>query len=463
MKRLSGLDTLMLAAESDAMPLHMMAILVLDPSTVPGGYSFDRLRDFIADRLPIVPPLRRRVVEVPAHLGRPAWVDVGDVDITQHVLPATLDAPATARELAAFAARIDEVPLPRDRPLWQMHVVDGLADGNVAVVAKVHHALMDGSAGMEFMASLFSLEPEPGEAPAVDVAPPDRVPSAVELLVRSVPEIATRPLRAVPLLGQTAAGLTRAARRMLSPKTATPAPVALAPKVPWSGPVTSRRNIAYTSVPLDDVKRMAKDNDVKVNDVVLSLFGGALRRYLLARDVLPERSLVAAVPVSTRGDGDLGGNAVTAVFVTLGTDLDDDNDRLQVVHDHSRGARELFEQLGADTLTDWTEVFSPAVIAAGAGLLLGGGLLARLPAICNAIVSNVPGPPVDLYFGGARLEALHPLGPILHGPAINVTVVSTRDTIGFGIVSCPDLVPDAWDVVDFIEQEYTACREQTAS
>jgi WS/DGAT/MGAT family acyltransferase len=229
--------------------------------------------------------------------------------------------------------------------------------------------------------------------------------------------------------------------------------------VPWSDRLTSRRNIAYTSVPLDDVKRTAKNADVKVNDVVLSLFAGALRRYLVARDALPRRSLVAAVPVSTRDGGDLGGNALAAVFVALGTDLDDPGERLQAVHATSKGARDLFDAMGAEGLLEWIGVFAPATIAAGASVLLERGLLARLPSICNTIVSNVPGPPVDLYFGGARLDALHPLGPILQGPAINLTVLSTRDTIGFGLVSCPDLVPDLWEIVDAIEAEFEEYRE----
>ena len=187
---------------------------------------------------------------------------------------------------------------------------------------------------------------------------------------------------------------------------------------------------------------------------MLSIFGGALRRYLQARHALPASALVAGVPVSVQGDGDLGGDRLSAMFVTLGTETADPMERLQIVHAHATGARELQEALGGETLLDWTEVFVPAVFSLGAKLLIDRKLLARMPALCNAIVSNVPGPPMTVYLGGARLLAVHPLGPIFHGPAINLTVVSARDTIGFGLLSCPDLIPDLWELVDAIHAEF---------
>jgi WS/DGAT/MGAT family acyltransferase len=261
-------------------------------------------------------------------------------------------------------------------------------------------------------------------------------------------------MRLAPVLGRTLSGFARASVRIVRGRRRTStSSVVPAPRVPWSGEITPRRSVAYTSVPLDDVKRIAKDADVKVNDVVLSIFGGALRRYLLTRDALPDSPLVAGVPVSLRDDGDLGGNALSAMFVTLGTDTADPIERLHVVHEHATGARELHEAIGGETILEWTEVFAPAVFSLGANLLIDRKLLARMPAMCNAIVSNVPGPPITLYFGGARLIAVHPLGPIFHGPAINLTVVSARDTIGFGLLSCPELVPDVWDIVDAIRAE----------
>jgi WS/DGAT/MGAT family acyltransferase len=205
---------------------------------------------------------------------------------------------------------------------------------------------------------------------------------------------------------------------------------------------------------LDDVKRIAKDNDVKLNDVVLALFGGALRRYLVKHNSLPEAPLVAGVPVSMRDDGDLAGNnELSAIFVSLGTDVEDPQQRLQAVHEHATQAKELHDAMGAAGLAGWTAVFAPAIVSLGAQLLIDRKLLARLPVLCNTIVSNVPGPPVTLYFGGARLTALYPLGPIFHGPGINLTIVSSRDTIGFGLLSCPDLVPDLWELVDTIYDE----------
>jgi WS/DGAT/MGAT family acyltransferase len=454
MKRLSGIDGALLAAETRVAPFHMMAILRLDPSTVPGGYSFEKLRDFIASRLALVPPLRYRLVQTPLHLASPVWAELADVDVSRHVKRAALPAPGGPKELSEFTARLAEHPLDRRLPLWEMYVVEKVADDEIAIVAKVHHALMDGVAGMAFMASLFSLEPEIPELPPAAPAEHDRIPSGAELVARSVPVLASSAMRLAPVLGRTLSGFARASVRIVRGRRRTStSSVVPAPRVPWSGEITPRRNVAYTSVSLDDVKRIAKDADVKINDVVLSIFGGALRRYLLTRDALPDSPLVAGVPVSLRDDGDLGGNALSAIFVTLGTDTADPIERLHVVHEHATGARELHEAIGGETLLEWTEVFTPAVFSLGANLLIDRKLLARMPAMCNAIVSNVPGPPITLYFGGARLIAVHPLGPIFHGPAINLTVVSARDTIGFGLLSCPELVPDVWDIVEAIRAE----------
>lgn len=455
MRRLAGLDTAMLTAEAQGLPVHATAMLTLDPASVPGGYSFERMGEFIGSRLALVPPLRRQLVEVPLGLGRPVWIEV-EVDLGAHVHRATVPAPGGPRELATFAARVHEEPLPRDRPLWQMHLVEGLADGRIAVVAKVHHALMDGAAGMEFMATFFSTEPTPPEDGDARAAA-ERKPGPAELLVRSVPEMATRPLRAVPAFASTLVGVGRVAGRMLRRRAPRPRSRAFpAPHVPWSRPLTPHRSAAYTTVPLDEVRRVAKDHDVTVNDVVLATFGGALRRYLEARSALPERSLVAGVPVAVRDDGADGANVVSLMFATLGTDVEDRIDRLAAVHRYSRAARDLHDAFGRHALLTWTDVFAPWMFALAARFAVDSHVLTRLPQICNAVVSNVPGPPVTLYFGGARLEQVLPLGSIVDGIAINLTVVSAHDTIGFGLVSCPDLVDDLWAIAHEIEREHAS-------
>jgi diacylglycerol O-acyltransferase len=452
MKRLGGLDAAMLEVEKGGLPVHATAMLTLDPSTVPGGYSFERMFEFIGARLALVPPLRRRLVEVPFGIGRPVWVEAS-VALDEHVHRSAVARPGGPRELAAYASRVHEETLPRDRPLWQMHVVEGLADGRIAIVAKVHHALMDGVAGMQFMAAFFSTEPD-AEQLTCEPPQPERVPGGAELLARSLPEIATRPVRAAAVIGQTLIGAGRVAERIPRMHLRSQDRVLPAPHVPWSAPLTSRRSAAYTTLPFDEVHRVAKNGDVTVNDVVLATFGGALRRYLDARGALPGRSLVAAVPVSVRDNGATGANAVSLIFVTLGTDVADPGRRLALVHLHARGARELHDAFGGTELLSWTDVFAPMAFALGARVVFESKLLTRLPLLCNAVVSNVPGPPLTLYFGGARLEGLFPLGPIVDGIAINLTVVSSHDTIGFGLVSCPDLVDDLWAITREIEREH---------
>jgi WS/DGAT/MGAT family acyltransferase len=431
-------------------------VLALDPSTVPGGYTFDKLRDFIGSRLTLVPPLRRRLIEGAFGLGQPAWVAVG-VEIDEHVRRASVPAPGGRSELADFAARLHEEPLPRDRPLWQMHVVEGLADDRIAIVAKVHHALMDGVMGMEFMASLFSLEPDAGVPALSPSARVDRVPGTAKMLARSFPDIALRPLRLVPALGGTIHGAARVSCRAIGQRRSRmPGPVVPAPRVPWSAAMTSRRTVAFTSVPLDQTRRIAKDLDASVNDVVLATCGGALRHYLLARGALPERSLLAAVPVSVRDGGGPAANLVSLMVVTLGTDVEDRRDRVKVVHQHARASRGLHEAFGDQRLMAWVGAIAPGLISLGAKLIFESHLLARMPSLWNVVVSNVPGPPMTLYFGGARLEAIYPLGPVVEGAAVNLTVVSTREAIGIGLVSCPDLITDLWEIADAIEREHTA-------
>jgi len=430
-----------------------MAVMLLDPATVPGGYSFAGLREFVADRLGGIPPFRQKLVPVPMGVGRPRWVDV-DVNVDNHVHRVIFYGGGLP-ELAGFVAELEPAPLDRDIPLWSMHVVEGLDDDVIAVVAKVHHALMDGVGGMQFMASMYALTPTP--EPVVLVGDnQESTPPPWERILLALPEIASAPVRVTR-------ALVSSARAVLRIRDAFRADQSLerpdsAPHMRWNDPLGATRKVAFASLPLDAVKDVGRATGATVNDVVLAVLGGASRSYLQTRGELPDRALVAAVPVSVRRSNEYVNevaNAVTLMFSSIGTDIADPLARLKAVHASADGAKHLQDAIGPDAFLQWLEAPSPLVIAAAARLYVGLHLASRAPAIVNLLVSNVPGPPVTLYFGGARLLALYPLGPVYDGVGLNVTVVSSVDTIGFGFVTCPDVLSDVDALAAGLREEFT--------
>jgi diacylglycerol O-acyltransferase / wax synthase len=482
MRRAGPLDAAFFGLEAPGHPLHGMAIMVLDPATVPGGYSFARLRRFIASRLPGIPPLRQRSVLMPMSLARPGWVDTS-VEIADHVIRHERTG-ATLRDVASYAARLAPSPLDRTKPLWTMHVIEGLEDGTIAIVAKVHHSLMDGVAGMDFLANMFSLQPEANAIAEVDGGT-RRVPKFATRLVLTVPELLTTPVRfTTALLGAGQAGwrLESLARRQGSLSLPRP------PRMRWNGELGDRRTVALASVSLAEVKDISHATGTTVNDVVLSLIGGACRTYLANHRELPTEPLVAVVPVSTHDTGpkqqsydttvgdessrtgegttrsrrrpsvSKAANAVSLLLSTLATDVSDPLERLIVVHKAMVRAKALHDALGADTLTQWLAVTNPLMLGAVARIYLGLGVAAHAPLAANVLVSNVPGPPVPLYFGGARLLGLYPLGPIYDGVGVNVTVISCENALGFGIVSSPEVLDDSDVLAGHIGGELTALR-----
>lgn len=455
-QRLSGLDAAFLAAETAECPLHVMAAMVLDPTTVPGGYSFEGFRRHMGERLGLVPPLRRRLVTTPLGLPRGVWVDEPHLDLEYHLRSAVLPAPGGPRELAAFVAGIAERRLDRSRPLWEMHVVEGLEQGHVAVVAKLHHALMDGVAGMEFMASLFTLEPE-ARRPEVEPAPVQPRAGSFELARSALAELALRPVALVRAAGETAWAVLRTSRWVLRAGGGATLPFT-APHADFGSVATSRRAMAFASISLDDVREVRDCLDATVNDIVLAVLGGALRRCL--DGALPAAPLVAAVPVSVHGGGRPDpANAVSLMFATIGTDLDDPRARLEAIHRETERGKQLHAAIGGDTLLDWLDLLWPPLLSLTARIYVALHLAERVPPACNLLVSNVAGPPVTLFIGGARLVALYPFGPLYDGMGLNVTVLSCEGSLNFGLVASPDGLPGLWDIAAAIPDALTELRK----
>jgi WS/DGAT/MGAT family acyltransferase len=444
MERLSGLDSAFLWSETPSMHLHVAMAAVLDTSTMPEPYSFDGLKRFVAGRLLAVPTVRRRAVEVPFRLNHPVWVEDPHLDLDYHIRRHAVPSPGGERELAELTAAIVGVGLDRARPLWEIHVIEGLADGNVALVGKIHHAAVDGVSGAELFVHLFDLSPDDGTAeppPAVD---PEHIPSDVELVVHALASQVRRTVGLPALVGRTARTIGQLVQRRRDDDAVVGALPLTAPRTPWNGAVTPHRTVAFASVALADVKEVKNAFGVTVNDVVLALVSAATRRYLLDRGALPDASLVAMCPVSVRTEDQQGAhdNRVSAMFVHLGTDVADPDDRVRAIARATRGAKEDHHAVGARFLQSWAEHAAPSTFALATRVYSRLNLADRHRPIYNVIVSNVPGPPFPLYLSGARLVSAYPLGPIMEGAGLNVTVLSHDGVIDVGFSACAELVPE---------------------
>lgn len=449
-ERLTGLDASFLYLETPTLHLHVVMAAVLDPSTVPGGYSYRRLRRHVEHRLALAPVFRRRLRQVPLGLDHPLWVDDPDFDIDNHLRRIALPSPGGVHELAELTADVAGRPLPRDRPLWELWVVEGVEGGRVAVVAKMHHSTVDGATGAELLGVLLDVEPRPPDDRPVPATPEAGVaPSDAELVCRALVTRAVRPLdlvRTAWRTGQSLLGIQRIRRRATSGGRA--ALPLTAPRTSLNATIGGRRRVAFAAIGLPDVRRLKDHAGTTVNDVVLAVAAGALRRYLLAGDELPDRPLVSVVPVSVAPEvaPRRGTNKLSAMFVPLPTQEADPMARLRAVHEATRGAKEEHRALGARALQDWSQHATPAVFALAARLYTGSHLAERHRPIANLVISNVPGPRFPLYLGGAELLAGFPLGPVMDGMGLNITIMSYREILYWGLVGCARAVPRIGDL-----------------
>jgi WS/DGAT/MGAT family acyltransferase len=376
-----------------------------------------------------------------------------DFDLDAHLHRMTVPAPGGDKETAELVADILSRKMDRSRPLWEMYVVEGRKDGLIGIVSKVHHSTIDGVTGANMMAELFDLEPDapPRTEKSADAWEPERKPSEVELVGRALLDTVGRPFGVVKLVPGTLLGAAKLINRRGRGAVGMPAPFT-APRTSFNATITPHRSVAFTSVPLEDIKTVKNAFGVKVNDVVIAVCSGALRRYLADRDELPDRSLIAAIPVSVhdRSDPDSGTTKVSFMFSSLASDVDDPGERLRLIAETNEGAKADHELVGANLLQNWAEHAAPNTFSLAARLYSGLRLSDRHPVVHNLVISNVPGPPIPLYFNGAKLKVLHPLGPVMDGAGLNVTVLSNMDTIGFGFIAARELMPELWDLSDAI-------------
>ncbi|MFN8053604.1 MAG: wax ester/triacylglycerol synthase family O-acyltransferase [Acidimicrobiales bacterium] len=447
MDRLSSSDAWFLDVESTTVPMHVTGLLLLDPSTAGSDWSPERLRRNVGAKLAAIASLRRVLVEVPLGIDHPTWRPVVP-DIDEHVRHRTAPGHRTGRP-GAVMSEFATTPLPRDRPLWEALVIDGLDDDRVAFAIKVHHAIADGVTGLELLTEILDLSPEPTPAPdpgiPTDVAAP---PAAANTLAAALAHRAVTPLRPVRAAAGLATAAGRLAARTARGGTDRAAHPLGAPRTPFNGTLTERRTVAFGQLPLADFKHVARAADVTVNDVVLAAVTFTLRRSLQRSRRLPDRALICSVPVSTHGDtGSKSANQVSDLFVPLPVHLDEPLERLRVVHDGCIEAKALHSALGASVIGDLVELLPAASLRLGARIYSQAGLADRFAPIHNVIVSNVAGPPVPLYLEGAEVEGLYPFGPLVEGTGVNITVFSNAGRMNVGVITCPDLLPRPGTIV----------------
>jgi diacylglycerol O-acyltransferase / wax synthase len=447
-ERLSGLDASFLYMETPTLHMHVAMTVMFNPQTIPGGYSFPAIRKLISERIRLAPVFSRRLVEVPFRLGHPIWVDDPQFEIDNHLRRAALPSPGGIEELAEFAGDVISRQLNRDRPLWEIWIVEGLEDGNVGLVAKMHHSTVDGVSGAELLGILFDLEPSPQDQP---VAPQEhhdgRIPSGPELMSQAIVTRMLRPFGVTKMICRTGTSLAGIRRvRQLEPVTGKGALPLTAPRTSFNVAISGRRRVAFAAASLGDVKRLKNMLGTTVNDVVLAMATGALRTYLNAGNEVPEHPLVSVVPVSVTPDDTTvkGSNKISGLFVALPVAEDDPLERLRLIREGTRGAKDEHQALGATTLQDWAEHATPNVFALAARLYTRMRLADKHRPIANLIISNVPGPDFPLYLGGAEMLAGFPLGPVMDGMGLNITIMSYRGTLYWGLVSCARAIPDLW-------------------
>jgi WS/DGAT/MGAT family acyltransferase len=483
LRQLTSLDAQFLAIESQTHYGHVGSLVVVDPSTRESGeLRIEDLHELLSERLHLLPVMTWRLAEVPFGLDRPYWIEDPSFDLEYHLRELALPAPGDDRRLAEQVARIASRHLDRSRPLWELYLIQGLEQGRCAILTKMHHAMIDGMSGAEVMGVLYDLEPGGREIPPPDLDQQAGIamePGSLEMLGRGLAALPLQPLRIARRLPSTLPYLDVAPSLLGLPGAETISRYAAharnviggggdgeiverprhrAPHTPFSGRISAHRRFSFGSLSLETVKQIKNELGVKVNDVVVGLCAGAVREWLLANDALPAEPLLAQIPVSVRTEEQAGtyGNRISVMIVPIPTDEPDPVQRVRRAHDAMSAAKERHSAMPAELLQDVANFIPPAINARAARVALQLGTQQRMRPLYNLVISNVPGPPFPLYLGGAEVKANYPVSVVTDGAGLNITVMSYRDSMDFGLIADREQVPEIWDLIAALERDLAA-------
>jgi len=455
MRRLRAIDAAFLYTETAAAPMHAAAVQIFEPAAS-GEDFFQGFRTHLRERLPLLPHLHEHLHETPLGFDHPVWVADTSVDLSRHLHLDRLPAPGSLAQLSRFCEQLYPRLMDRSRPLWEYTVIEGLERGRVAVFGKAHHACLDGMGAQATFETMFS------RTPAIEPAPRtheqhEPEPGALALLRDAFAHLREQPsrsLRALPDLVKAAWTLSgRAWERRGGPGT---------PHTRFNAQVSEHRRFEVASFSLAKVRAIARAERVSVNDVVMAMCGGALRSYLAERHELPPEPLIAFAPVSLRSKDDASANnQVFGMLSSLATDVAEPIARLRAVHDSSRDAKALVEELRAVAPEDFAIPGAAALIPALVQLAMALHLPERTP-FCNVTISNVPGISHPVYMRGARMVAEYPMSIVTNGMALNMTVMGIEDALDFGLVACARAVPDLDALRDALVESYRELEKAAA-
>lgn len=456
MSRLSALDAYFLYLETAETPMHIGSLTIFGPGGGSEEGLFERFRDHTVAQFDLLPSYRRWPRTMPLAIDHPVWVDAYNIDLDYHIRHVALPRPGTMEQLRNLVAELHTILLDRRRPLWQYYFIEGLEGGRFAVYVKVHHADMDGVAGMGTLPFVYDFSPDPPRlrphSTRVSKTEPPDLPALIGTAFADFLRQGLRLVTSLPAAARTVAKLARNPGRDMRYLVGV---VRDTPKTIFNTSISGHRSFGTASVSLSEVKAVAKARGATINDIVLAISAGALRHYLHDRGALPDAPLTAAVPASLRQPDDSRlNNQVMFTLCKLATDVTEPLRRLAAIKVSSQDAKGLFADVKEVLTTDISIIGVPIVVTGVARFVGTTGAADLLPAIANVIISNVPGPRLPMYLSGVAAVHYFPISIPYHGCALNITVQTYLDNLECGVIACRTVVPDAQVIADFLVEEF---------
>lgn len=445
MKALGPVDQLFLLIERRQQPMHVAGLQLFSIPEDAGDDYMQQVAEHMRSHTRFQAPFNQRVV---TRLGRPYWDEDPHLDLEHHLRHEALPRPGRIRELLALVSAEHSNPLHRERPLWEVHLIEGLSERRFAIYSKVHHAMMDGISAMRLGTRALSTDPNKRDMPPVwAIEPRQRAPRPDDDTLDAA-GAASRLLQGVQKQLSTVPTVLREVIKLSQKEKRDPDYVSIfqAPQCMLSEHITGSRRFAAQSYSLSRLKAISKLYGATLNDTVLAVCGGALRSYLLSHNALPDQPLIAMVPVSLRQDESAGGNQIAMVLANLGTHVADAAERMRLVRASVQEAKTRTAQMTPEERLNFT-----ALLLSPTFLQVMTGLAPKLQAF-NVVISNVPGPREPLYWNGARLLGMYPVSLVFDRMALNITLTSYCDSLEFGLVACRRTLPSMQRLLDYIER-----------